>query len=690
MRRINILTVLIACLLISPAISAETKAWGWRGDGTGKFPDANPPVTWERISKTMKGLHAQAEKPKGPGVGNAKPVKCGTLAEWLVLEPISAPGNIKNLIDVEQIPGEGKLEGDLAKKVNGLSWRKVRTEGSILNFNHTFKDLKDKVVYAHAYIHSAKDATVEVRLSNRAFSKVWLNGEEVFKGVQKFRNPFLLVKLSKGWNRLLVKAFASRKRARFSNSVGIGVAYFQMVMYGSNPDEKCETSNILWTAALPEAGFFSAFQPVIVGNRVYVASSPAFLSCYDKMTGKRLWVRYNGFCEFFTPQERTKFPDIFEQLDPKAKRFKEIAQSYKGTREERAELRTLHEDLIDLLSKVDAQKYDYVIKQEPGLAGQPVTDGEYVYTWSHLGIAACYDLDGNQKWKTLVNEGKHDPGHHYRQQPLLVGDEVVVQMKSIIGLNRKTGKVNWKIPHKWRVYFHTTLTESCDETDLVNYDGLGVYKPGLGFFPWLTSTLDGNTLYRTEGWATPSFRYSRIPKELSAETKPADWKETNFVNRHRGPLPATLGVNWGQTMVVASVLVHDGLIYTMSTGGILHVLDAETLKRVYVQYLDLSTIAQGYPYPHSSGVCASPTLGGKYIYIWGNGGMAVVIKPGRTFELVAVNNIERVLWGKLGGLRPRATKDGQYVACTVSSPVFDGNRIYYRSEAHLYCIGKPR
>src|SRR5438552_18365573 len=34
---------------------------GWRGNWTGKFPDANPPITWSKLSKQMKGLRCQAE-----------------------------------------------------------------------------------------------------------------------------------------------------------------------------------------------------------------------------------------------------------------------------------------------------------------------------------------------------------------------------------------------------------------------------------------------------------------------------------------------------------------------------------------------------------------------------------------------------------------------------------------------------
>jgi len=65
---------------------------GWRGDGTGRYPKADPPVTWSRISQTLKGLRAQATKPKGDGPGDAKPLLCGAVQDWLVLAPVPVEG----------------------------------------------------------------------------------------------------------------------------------------------------------------------------------------------------------------------------------------------------------------------------------------------------------------------------------------------------------------------------------------------------------------------------------------------------------------------------------------------------------------------------------------------------------------------------------------------------------------------
>ena len=138
-----------------------------------------------------------------------------------------------------------------------------------------------------------------------------------------------------------------------------GSSFFQLEMYGAEPDEKYEETGILWTVEPPQAGMASCFHPVIVGDRLYVTSSPAFLICYDKRTGKRLWMRYNGFEEFITPEERAKFPELFAQIDPKAKRFKELAESFGGSVDERWELEQLHKELTWLLLKVDDKKYAY-------------------------------------------------------------------------------------------------------------------------------------------------------------------------------------------------------------------------------------------------------------------------------------------------------------------------------------------
>jgi len=127
----------------------------------------------------------------------------------------------------------------------------------------------------------------------------------------------------------------------------------------------------------------------------------------------------------------------------------------------------------------------------------------------------------------------------------------------------------------------------------------------------------------------------------------------------------------------ASPLLYQGLAYVVSGDGVLTVIDAAKGEVVYQRMLDVSPLMGGGVI--RAGCSSSPTLGGKHIYIWDNQGGTVVIEPGRTFKQVARNRIEQLvyLWGAV-----RCNES------TISNPIFSGNRLYYRGEVNLYCIGE--
>jgi hypothetical protein len=259
-------------------------------------------------------------------------------------------------------------------------------------------------------------------------------------------------------------------------------------------------------------------------------------------------------------------------------------------------------------------------------------------------------------------------------------------MRNIIGFDRATGRVNWKIPGSGNPYSRNGKMMKGDQTDIVNYEGLGIYKPGLGFFTWSHTTREGNELYRVDHSGAVGNR-SRLPDDLTEapniqEDKIRAW----YMPGDRIYLP---GLFDGTGMVLGNALFHNGLIYTVSTGGVLRVEEYD--RPVYVRLLDLNSVTWSYPYPQGAGCGSSPTLAGAYIYLFGGNGTTLVIKPGREYEGVAKNHIERLVPGKLAGTRPKPPKDivtDRYPECTVSSPVFDGDRLYYRAERYLYCIGE--
>ena len=146
----------------------------------------------------------------------------------------------------------------------------------------------------------------------------------------------------------------------------------------------------------------------------------------------------------------------------------------------------------------------------------------------------------------------------------------------------------------------------------------------------------------------------------------------------------------------ASPVVHDGLAYLVSCSGVLAVFDVATMERVYEKKLPLNLSGSYFG--------TSVALAGKYIYLMGSTGTAVVIKPGRTYEEVARNRIQALCQAAFFPEGQRPTYKGRtlgaygmflwnpkycpeaWESTMTSTPIFDGARMYYRGQENLYCI----
>ena len=73
---------------------------GWRGDGSGKYPGATPPVRWGRSLKQLGEFRCAAAVPKdqsaaaGAGAGGV-PATLGFFSEWLVAGPVKCDDPVK-------------------------------------------------------------------------------------------------------------------------------------------------------------------------------------------------------------------------------------------------------------------------------------------------------------------------------------------------------------------------------------------------------------------------------------------------------------------------------------------------------------------------------------------------------------------------------------------------------------------
>src|ERR1035437_3316579 len=279
----------LACILALPAVSRAQEAAkpaaepprllgdpgaqpspehpvGWRGDGTGHYPGATPPLEWRITSKTLLGMSCQAGRPKdaaAPGK-EAQPISNGFISQWLVLGPIDAPD--LTTIDPESLPQEADLQPDEGEKAGAATWKAVKTEDSLLDLMSAGTQLPDKsVMYAHTYVYSKTGGKLTLHALHRAWLKLWLNGKEAYSKSKNYTGdphdgrPFP-VELAPGWNRLLVKLTPDYIK---TSSNQPPACFVRLQFWSGDPAETYESKNIVWASPMPTRCFSS---PIIAGD----------------------------------------------------------------------------------------------------------------------------------------------------------------------------------------------------------------------------------------------------------------------------------------------------------------------------------------------------------------------------------------------------------------------------------------
>src|SRR5262245_63975068 len=98
-------------LMLTPtsALAADPVS-GWRGNQTGLWPDAKPPLEWHHSPRgALDGMRASAAPPKGKEPGASPSVLKGLLREWLVIGPFAVADAVKDF-DTDALGGEATAE----------------------------------------------------------------------------------------------------------------------------------------------------------------------------------------------------------------------------------------------------------------------------------------------------------------------------------------------------------------------------------------------------------------------------------------------------------------------------------------------------------------------------------------------------------------------------------------------------
>ena len=290
------ITLTLACRLC-PVSAQDAMPSGWRGDGTGKYPSAEPPVTWSRVSTAMEGLRFAGHKPAAGEAGT--PMPDGVIRQWLVLGPVPFPQDAK--VEKDSLPGETELAPDEGQTSGGLTWKQVTLDTAYLDFARLIGKPADTVAYACTHVYCAG--------GRRFRHESDVRGPGAGRAERESLPPFgarYQLDLLKGWNRILLKVSPGSKEA-----TGVADWYAVPVLRGGAAGEYRQ-SNIAWRTAL--AGGDARVlrrrdrrrRPVIVGERLYLPSEPHDLVCLRKTDGKVLWLRRSSYFEAAGDEEQRR------------------------------------------------------------------------------------------------------------------------------------------------------------------------------------------------------------------------------------------------------------------------------------------------------------------------------------------------------------------------------------------------
>lgn len=455
---------------------------------------------------------------------------------------------------------------------------------------------------------------------------------------------------------------------------------------------------ILYMAHLPNWGVSC---PIVVGDRIFLTAEPTDLICIEKASGRILWIRSNPEFEGLTPEERKASPAYAEKLDPLsqqlAKANADAAEQLNGqlgstlgsalhaVSGAQQKKRDLEKQLQDQQNAIDKKLFTHNWAQAVfGYSGPtPVSDGKRVFAFFTNGVTACYDLNGRRKW---IARGSGEGSEHGNfASPVLCGNRLVVWANEMRGYDAETGKLAFTVPAKSNNTYGSMFRIPAGGEWVAGFqsgffvrvrDGQAVWGNGQQFGDAVsTPIVEAGFIFAWMGYPISSgenhpFKAFRIPggaeggKLAAGHSFKMEWGPDELViDKKKNPFDRGF---------VASPLFMDGLIYQVTEGGGLFVNDAATGEMLYRKVLPMKPKTE---YWNWAGVSASPTAAGKYIYLMDNQGLTIVLQPGRQYKEVAQNVLEDL-------------REGKSQEQNVSTPVFEGTRMYYRTPGYLYCIGQ--
>ncbi|MBN9519480.1 PQQ-binding-like beta-propeller repeat protein [bacterium] len=288
----------------------------------------------------------------------------------------------------------------------------------------------------------------------------------------------------------------------------------------------------------------------------------------------------------------------------------------------------------------------------------PAVTSDAVYVAFGNADIARYTHDGKLVWVRRYLKTFDDPktAWGYAVSPLVLGDSVLFPWNHhkgpcyLIGLDQRTGEIGWKKDRPIGTAHATPL--------LVGHHGqTDILVPGqnrLTAFDAKTHTElwrygEGSGPFNGEIISSPVFGDGMVYLQL--------WRESKIHAvrlRGDGRPPEAVWVSERAGPVEPSLLYYRGLVYALMDNGLLACLDGKTGHEHYRERL-------------RGAFNSSPVASDGHVFVSNTDGVTFVVKAGREFEVLGTNDL------------------GERIS---ASPAIMGNTMIFRTDSHLYCVGR--
>jgi outer membrane protein assembly factor BamB len=405
------------------------------------------------------------------------------------------------------------------------------------------------------------------------------------------------------------------------------------IAVGAVPATWGAKQNVAWSTALEGTGVSS---PVVSADRVFVTSQAG--------DGKR---------------QEGRHPTLAQGVDPATAGESTLARRTK---------RDTVAFIVEAFDRVSGKRaWIYETPAEGELppvhdkhnlaSASPVTDGERVYAWFATGQLVALDASGKRVWgRNLARDyAPFDINWGHASSPVLHHDSLILlcyhaQMSYLLALDKRTGAVKWKVdkPAGVESWSSPVVIAGPSGPELIVNSSTGVesfnpatgaslwHYPEVNRFPIPVAMEDKGVLYLSRGYRSSPYMAIRLGGKGDISGSHVSWRVPTG-----GPY-------------VSSLIHYQGVIYMSGENGILSAVDAASGERLWQERV--------------GGVfTASPIAGDGKVYFVSEGGETVVLKAGRTFEVLSRNKL-----------------DGHFVA----SPAAAGGRLFLRADDRIYAVGQ--